>query len=317
MTEFHVDPGELVMPLQLSYPLPSPADLSVLTIDDAVPPDEISGGDAPLEEVTMLPRAAADIARRYPTTSGVRLQLAPEDGGLMVDYDTTRHLSDEEVLAAGGRTVDDFETTAERNRAVDHTRFIQNRKKVGGLGVTSRPLKEINDLVPGIDERLRTEPGKIVFLGNGLSLAPLEVLAQRIDNPDIVIQDAFDYRRLRDDLAGLQAALAAQGMRAVGVDAHLARCQTLVDAIDAGRLRAEAFFFDGNSPLPDNLQGASLALNIVGPPPQTTAQQLTCLAPGGRLFTWHGWPAAAAGIRVYAMDESGPRIIGRQGYIDL
>jgi hypothetical protein len=65
----------------------------------------------------------------------------------------------------------------------------------GGKGISGRFLSEIECVLPGITTRISTEEGKIVFIGNGTSNAPLEG-REKYGHKNITINDAFSYNEL-------------------------------------------------------------------------------------------------------------------------
>jgi hypothetical protein len=158
---------------------------------------------------------------------------------------------------------------------------------IGGYGMTRRTLESIGNILPGVKDQIQTVRGKIVFLGNGFSLAPLEALEHAGSNkPEIVVADAVDYRQLQYDLARLKAAFDAGLVEPPSLLLDtLERCNLLLDAQAAGSIKLVQHTVGGDTPLPQAMQGAQLAVNVYGPPMSTVDQQLECLSPGGKLYT--------------------------------
>ncbi len=152
---------------------------------------------------------------------------------------------------------------------------------VGGLGITTRSIEEINRLMPYVADELLQEKGKILFLGNGLSCAPLSV-AENNPTATIIINDIFDYILIQQDLHNI-----SKGLRHNELIDIFAAERHAVKAINAyirtGQIHCCNYQFGKNN-LPEELLDARLAINCHGPPFSTLDEQLQTLTIGGKLF---------------------------------
>lgn len=161
-----------------------------------------------------------------------------------------------------------------------------DKKYIGGYGMTARTLATIDQTLPEAVPALLAEQGKILILGNGFSLAPLEIYEQSDPalRPDIVVADAVDYRQMQMDLTRLVEQIDRAGIeRPVPLTDALARCELLLAAQAAGQIKLVQHIVGTPQP-PQEIGEASVAINVYGPPPGTINDQLACLKPGGRLF---------------------------------
>jgi hypothetical protein len=131
------------------------------------------------------------------------------------------------------------------------------------------------------------EVGKIIFLGNGLSTAPLEILNQRdpSDQPEMVLLDAIDYRLVQADLLRLKESFDNNLVEApADLTECLDKCNAIVSAADEGRLSLVSHVV-GEDELPEEAKNADVAVNVFGPPISTIDAQIDCLKPSGQLYT--------------------------------
>ena len=158
---------------------------------------------------------------------------------------------------------------------------------MGGYGIRMRSLDEIDAFLPGAKERLLTEPGKIVIMGNGLSIAPLEVYKIRQasgNTSDITVVDLLNYRVLLRDLDSLKHSLDTAHVSMASINIGSQNCRQLLDAERLGEIRLISYAF-GSGSTPPEVQHADLAINVMGPPPSTLEEQLQCLNPDGELLS--------------------------------
>lgn len=172
-------------------------------------------------------------------------------------------------------------------------------ENVGGIGITGRNLTDIEEIIPGVTEELLTQTGKIIFLGNGLSTAPVEILeVQHGALPEVVVLDMFDYRKLLLDLQALKQSFFEEGMSfPADLSDYLLKCSQIVKEIDAGRVKAVEYSL-GDGQLPEEAKGADLAINSYGPPNSTFHEQVSCLKVGGRLYNYSREIPTTSGVQV-------------------
>ncbi len=162
---------------------------------------------------------------------------------------------------------------------------LADQENIGGRGVTSRSLSEVESELPGITKRLETKVGKVVFIGNGLSDAPL-FLSSRYERGETMyppfIADALDYRQLMAELLSIEGGLKARGIRSPFYE-ETSNLRRLLSAVDSGTLVPVNYRF-GLGHIPCEIRKASLVVNCHGPPISTLAEQLALIAPAGELY---------------------------------
>ncbi|HET8670123.1 MAG TPA: hypothetical protein VFM05_05685, partial [Candidatus Saccharimonadales bacterium] len=196
------------------------------------------------------------------------------------------------------------------------TDAIRHSKGIGGAGITHRQLSRLEQEIPGIQEVLMSTAGKVVFLGNGLSTAPLELLELRRDNaPEIVLVDAIDYRLLQTDLHRLQASFDAALIESPpSLRNALVRCNLIVKAESEGRLRIVSHII-GDPGLPPEARDADIAVNVYGPPLTTIDEQLLTVKPEGKLYISGGmrpWPIGGTVFPISPSRDDGFIIVRRE-----
>jgi hypothetical protein len=201
----------------------------------------------------------------------------------------------------------------EEKEIIMHFRPSQDagtRHLIGGYTITSRTLARLERELPGVKEKITSQAGRIVFFGNGFSLAPLEALTQAEPGrtPQIVIADAIDYRQAQLDLAKLKASFEAKLVEAPpDLTSTLERCNLLLDADASGMIQLVHHVIGSTEP-PEVITSADLAVNIFGPPTSTINEQLACLKPDGTLYIAYRVPMAN---RIQSADYT--PIVGRAG----
>ncbi len=155
---------------------------------------------------------------------------------------------------------------------------------IGGIGIQAYTIDQVNVLLPGVKERLKTVQGQIAFFGNGFSNAPL-TLRERKNIPPPLIVDMFEYPTIYQDYR--QLARICERFR---LPFHIPWAKQLVDLIEPindGSLHAVQHFFRKDpQQLPSALHNLHMAINHLGPPDEAFEEQLTTLAPGGELWIW-------------------------------
>ncbi len=157
---------------------------------------------------------------------------------------------------------------------------------LGGCGVTARTIESTEEIMPGIQDRLDMERGKIVFPGNGLSNVPLIISGkydERIVKAPPVIVDILDYQLLEQELSRVKSELDTAGLGYLLTE-HLDKLGALNGAHRAGKLLTVNYFF-GKEAVPKELTNANLVVNCMGPPLTSISEQLFLLAPNGELYS--------------------------------
>ncbi len=164
------------------------------------------------------------------------------------------------------------------------------RAKRGGCGIRARTLAETEAVFPGIRGELAQVQGRVLFLGNGLSDIPLKPAKRfkrgELTHPPTMV-DMFSYQDLLIDFTRLD-----QTLQRLSIDPatlgnyrdYYQKLSALVLACDDGSLKVIEYFVGSDKP-PQTLMDSSLIVNCYGPSGRTLPEQLSFLAPGGRLFT--------------------------------
>lgn len=160
------------------------------------------------------------------------------------------------------------------------------REKIGGLGITRRTLTATIEQLPTLLHHVeQVGDKKIDILGNGLSLAWLELLLllrkKQSALPQIVLHDAFSYQKLLGQLLELQQTLPATWTSLRYLNDDIVSCQTILEAAEKGTVQICTHIFGYQLPLPPVLQQAELVINVFGPPKSTYPEQLQLLTPTG------------------------------------
>jgi hypothetical protein len=245
----------------------------------------------PPENEAVSQRTAEQIARSFKPTSGVR--LVHEDGRFLLETLRETEMTDQEAL---DYAIEVFHLQREpatydeeeKQEMISAGRLQKSRENIGGFGITTRNLLELETVIPGITQELLSEKGRIVFIGNGLSTAPVEILQKMDPNtaPEIVLVDLFEYSALYQDLLRLRNLFQENGIPWPGdLDDYLAKATALVGPITRGKVKTIRYVFGDGNP-PEQIREADLMVNSYGPPKSTMCEQIHCLKRGGRLFTY-------------------------------
>lgn len=157
----------------------------------------------------------------------------------------------------------------------------------GGLSITQRSIEELEKELPTVKQALMTTQGKIAFLGNGLSPAPL-IVAKRYAEGELqevpIIVDMFDYPKLEEDLRTLEVGFKINGLKAFfPFNEHIANVTKLNREVRLGNLKAINCCI-GKEKLPADLFNLSLAINVFGPNNEALGKQPSLLKQGGQLL---------------------------------
>ncbi|MBS3169882.1 hypothetical protein J4210_05340 [Candidatus Woesearchaeota archaeon] len=171
--------------------------------------------------------------------------------------------------------------------------FLRRKRSslVGGIGITSRRLATLEEDLPGSRRLLAEAAGKVVFLGNGFSSAPIYLSSRHekreLTSPPIIV-DLFNYHLACQDYARLKAAF-EQNRRQFPqkLEWPLSNLLSITKAIDAGHLTAVEYLVGSGNP-PEEIRDASLVINCFGPNRYSLEEQCQILAPGGILHTYFG-----------------------------
>ena len=165
---------------------------------------------------------------------------------------------------------------------------------IGFSGIYARSLYEMEKQAVGISSVLWNETGKIEFWGNGLSPVPWEVVNPVLANPDltspVIVNDRFDYRLIAADIDTIINTLQEQELPVPSYLLWYQQCAaSLLLGMDSGLLMPVQHTI-GEANTPAVLHDAALAINIYGPPESTLRDQLSLLAPGGKLIIATNFP---------------------------
>ncbi|MFC1609902.1 hypothetical protein ACFL6C_03000 [Myxococcota bacterium] len=204
-----------------------------------------------------------------------------DDNAVIRLYEETFDVSYETHGKPDGLTKDQY-----RAEVLERARISLTRDALGGIGATGRTLEEMEKDIPGLKNRLAQEQGKIVFLGNGLSPAPLEAVqafkSGRLQTPPVIL-DVIDYAAVAEDLAQLKKALEAKGID-FPFDEELEAAREITLAEAEGDLVVVQCLL-GQDPVPEQAKDASLVINSHGPGLDTLPEQVSLLRDGGDLAT--------------------------------
>ncbi|MCD8484628.1 hypothetical protein LRY65_04805 [Candidatus Woesebacteria bacterium] len=199
-----------------------------------------------------------------------------------------------------------------QNEMIQLLSGVETPNFLGGSGITDRSTSETARLIfcsenPAPEEihqaeqeyiaLLTTTTRKIVFLGNGMSPTPLDVIQffelddTHRDLPEIVVVDTLNYAELLDELKGLQEYIDEHGFAQQAPPSLATKIRTiemLLQAEAEGKLTILQHMLTDSDRFPDEYQplvaDAELVINVYGPPESTLQQQLSCLAPDGKLL---------------------------------
>jgi len=219
---------------------------------------------------------------------------------ICIDDDECKHLalcpfvpvSTEEIVKYASRKLqmseEQYHNLSEPEKA--EVEKLAAKAPIGGLAITSRSIWELVEIMPELLSCILNKAqigGKIVFVGNGLSTAPLELLEclnkRKAEIPEIVLVDVFDYSTLLRDLRNLeQQFIHAEHEFPKDLEELLSKCQELSNAIRERQIKAIKYIVGSGNP-PEELNNADLIVNCFGPPPHTTKELMQCLKVGGEL----------------------------------
>lgn len=172
--------------------------------------------------------------------------------------------------------------------SVSHEEVILDHESsdfIRGIGVTSRNSEEVKGFnKPLFDFIEENVYGNVVFLGNGFSTYPIELL-ERYPNKfkQIVLLDTFDYEAFYKEFLSLQAAFRKRDSELP--DYLLVKFNALekiVEAKKAGKIRFVRCLL-GRDEFPDELKGEDFYIDIAGPSDSNSLSNV--LEQGGSLVT--------------------------------
>ncbi len=163
--------------------------------------------------------------------------------------------------------------------AIMYPEELRSRREMGGLGVTARSVRGMEEEMPGIAARLESETGKVVFLGNGACGAPF--VCRKAE--EIVLVDAVGYNDLLGDLIDFSLILPEELKIRMEYFQILSRVKMIVTAVRKGKMQTVEYTV-GNGEVPTEAKKADLAINFYGPSFRTIGDQLAMLGEKGELF---------------------------------
>ncbi len=176
-----------------------------------------------------------------------------------------------------------------RQFRLDIKRAKENGSFVGGTGITNRSLGAMDIELTGLIKRIAGlgQDKKIVFLGNGLSDAALDIVNKGWIKTKPVIVDILDYRLLQEDFMILVDNFNKQKLpvtKVPGFWQKLISLQSICMGLDEGTIEAVQYVVGSENP-PEQIKDADLVINCNGPNSVTQNEQLFLLKPGGELWT--------------------------------
>lgn len=217
-----------------------------------------------------------------------------------------------------------FQTAAEvrfsyapNNNTVGIISKDANNRMDGCVSITDRDLGMLNWDIPGLTDIVRGTKGKTVFIGNGLSLAPLEIIDMD-SNLNIVLSDRLDYPTFLSDLINLRQMFLSYGVTPRNLECDIImKCNKLVNAAVTKKVVLATHAFGENEALPSELRGSDLVINANGPGLATLHEQIQCLNVRGKLHLSAGLVGyvqkySFSGVAVSpGINEYGPHVIER------
>lgn len=258
-------------------------------------------------------KSADKIIKDFKPTGGI--DFFHDDGIIFLETKKTVNMTDQGALDYAIQHfslqgIKDSLTEDQIQEAVSTARERKSKEGIGGFGITARSLAGIEEMIPGISELLHSQKGKIVFIGNGLSTAPIELLQNKAkdDTPQIVIADLFSYEDSLRDFQKLRDAFIQDGVIwPSGLNDGMNYCKALCEQINLGKIQAVRYAI-GDGSLPDQLQDADIVVNSNGPPESTLNEQIQCLKVGGRLFTNYINLPETIGVRIEKIALGGKEV---------
>jgi len=244
----------------------------------------------PQQNETAPSTSAEQIVRDFKPTSEVSFHH--DEGRSFIETHRQVEMTDQEAFDYAVETFSLQGITStfdeeQRKEIIFEGREWKSKENIGGFGITARGLDELEEVIPGVSEELLSQQGKIVFVGNGLSTAPVEIL-QKLGTsaaPEIVLVDLFDYGALHQDLKRLKEQFDQKGVQWPNdLNDKLIKSAALVEQIKLGKVKTVKYILGDGNP-PEEMRNADLMVNSFGPPEQTLHEQIQCLKVAGRLFT--------------------------------
>lgn len=157
---------------------------------------------------------------------------------------------------------------------------------IGGSGVTMRSLDQI---LARFEDSLENEiegSNSIIFFGNGLSLAPIE-LKRSAEEKRVTIVDMIDYQELvqtyydNEELINRIAGSLKPSDREVFLN-YFKNAILLLDAKERGEINIFRHSFGSEEIVDMGLY--DLGINCFGPPSLTMPEQLLSIRPKGKIY---------------------------------
>lgn len=231
--------------------------------------------------------------KNFSPQSNVRFHFEPRSGGMIIPVRRSGKYTDQEVLNYI-RNVHKQDSYFDSLNPIQQAEFIAEARdileteKLGGLGITHRSLSQIEEILPGVTERLSEARGNIVILGNGLSTAPEEIMALHDKHeikPSITLLDLVDPQELLTDIIELKETFIKNKIPFPETyEQDLDRCALLVALIQTEKVKFVHYFLGDSSP-PKEAQEADFILNIHGPNEASQEEQISLLNKGGIFIT--------------------------------
>ena len=171
---------------------------------------------------------------------------------------------------------------------------------IGGIGVTARDLKSIHKSFGSYfeDVLMNEHVRKVTFVGNGLSLAPLELAQQcRVQGKqlEVAVVDLFSYQALNEALSALEKSWQLEfPVNSLHLHPQLELFRELVSSLLAGevivspkyRFQVEPPSGESsvNAALPAEIQDSQVVVNYMGPPFSTIIDQLRIFSASGPVY---------------------------------
>lgn len=161
------------------------------------------------------------------------------------------------------------------------------KKDIGGVGITSRNIEDVNRMFTSEFPALLAWADKITVIGNGLSILPLEIKQTHPDKT-VVGGDLLNYRLVLRDL-NMFIQMWQRQFPQLPLPSYITKTKEVVTQLLDNEQLLDQFtvaqpyrFSSANSAegIPTELLDTNLALNIMGPPLTTLHQQLAMLEPG-------------------------------------
>lgn len=247
-----------------------------------------------LDEVAIR-HVQTTLAELRPNKSGISFTFHRGLIALFPPQADYRGSSDEELFLwyerRHGLNYEDFgvfiDSESYRRDLIARARAEKPLEFIGGIGITGRTLNDLCRGIPSLKEKLHSQTGKVIFLGNGFSAASLDVARLYEDgkvNVAPVVVDIFDYEDALEDVFNVIAKFKQSGLPILfPLDQTASNLRGLVEAKKRGFLKTVKYLV-GSGKLPPSLTRASVIINSYGPSRQSLSEQLSMLAAGGEYF---------------------------------